>query len=84
MNILKKIRSHLRHFFLNFFGIDIKFVKKNIFNNIETPEYESINCLYRSQGILHIGAHRGSERYVYDWLGKEVIWIEANPRIFSE
>ena len=84
MNILKKIRSHLRYFFLNFFGVDIKFVKKNIFKNIETPEYESINCLYRSQGILHIGAHRGSERYVYDWLGKEVIWIEANPTIFNE
>ena len=33
---------------------------------------------------MHIGAHRGSERFVYDWLGKEVIWIEANPIIFSE
>ena len=26
----------------------------------------------------------GSERFMYDWLGKEVIWIEANPKIFNE
>ena len=84
MNIFKIIRSYFRDFFLYFLGVDIKFVKKNIFKNTETPEYESINCLYKSEGILHIGAHRGSERFVYDWLGKEVIWIEANPRIFSE
>lgn len=84
MNILKKIRSHFRDFLFNFLGVDIKFVKKNIFKNTETPEYESINCLYRSNGILHIGAHRGSERFMYDWLGKEVIWIEANPKIFNE
>ena len=84
MNILKKIRSDFRDFLFNFLGVDIKFVKKNIFKNTETPQYESINCLYRSNGILHIGAHRGSERFMYDWLGKEVIWIEANPKIFNE
>ena len=35
-------------------------------------------------GILHLGAHRGSESAVYEYFGKKVIWVEANPKIFLD
>lgn len=35
-----------------------------------------------SGGILHLGAHTGQEREIYRALGKSVIWVEANPRVF--
>ena len=38
----------------------------------------------KSNGILHIGAHRGSEAPIYYWFGKDVIWIEANPKIYDD
>ena len=84
MIFLKNIRQNLRLFISKFFKVDLKFIKKNIYKNKETPSYDSINCLLKSNGVLHIGAHRGSERFVYDWLGKKVIWVEANPKIFNE
>ena len=37
-----------------------------------------------SSGILHIGAHRGTEASAYDWLHKKVLWIEANPTISED
>ena len=37
-----------------------------------------------SSGILHIGAHRGTEASAYDWLHKKVLWIEANPAISED
>ena len=37
------------------------------------------NC----SGILHLGAHRGVEAEVYNWFGKNVIWIEALPENFE-
>ena len=37
-----------------------------------------------ASGILHIGAHRGSEAAVYDWFKKKVLWVEAIPEIFID
>lgn len=37
----------------------------------------------QSRGILHIGAHTGGEREFYDRIGKKVLWIEANPNIYT-
>ena len=31
-----------------------------------------------------MGAHRGEEAPIYEWFGKKVIWIEANPIIFQD
>ena len=31
-----------------------------------------------------MGAHRGTEAAVYDWLHKKTLWIEANPKIFID
>lgn len=36
------------------------------------------------KGIIHVGAHKGEEVYIYDELGIDnVIWVEANPKIFE-
>ena len=37
-----------------------------------------------STGIIHLGAHRGTEVEIYNWFGKNVIWIEASPEIFEK
>ena len=84
MIFLKKIIQNLRLLISKYLKVDLKLIKENIYRNQETPSYDSIYYLYKSKGVLHIGAHRGSERFVYDWLGKEVTWIESNPKIFKE
>ena len=84
MIFLKKIIQNLRLLISKYLKVDLKLIKENIYKNQETPTYDSIYYLYKSKGVLHIGAHRGSERFVYDWLGKEVTWIESNPKIFRE
>jgi FkbM family methyltransferase len=43
-----------------------------------------LNCINNASGILHLGAHRGTEAEVYNWFGKNVIWVEALPEIFDE
>jgi FkbM family methyltransferase len=54
----------------NFFGRGIRHllhkVKQDIFLN-------------DSFGIIHIGASTGQERFIYDELDLDVVWIEANP-----
>jgi FkbM family methyltransferase len=36
------------------------------------------------KGVVHIGAHKGEEIEIYDELGiEDVVWIEANPKIFE-
>lgn len=51
--------------------------------NQESPKKELVEAMINSSGILHIGAHRGSEAPVYEWFGKKVVWIEANPNIYE-
>ena len=36
------------------------------------------------KGVIHIGAHRGAERHLYGALGLDVIWIEADPKMYAE
>lgn len=82
MNIFSFVKQSIRKFFFNFFSLKISFNKRNINKNLETPNIEIVNYLQKSVGVLHLGAHRGSERFVYDWFGKRVVWIEANPSIY--
>jgi FkbM family methyltransferase len=42
-----------------------------------------LNYQGASTGILHLGAHCGQERNHYQELGKQVLWVEANPEIFK-
>jgi len=46
-------------------------------------DYELLKTINDCKGILHLGAHRGTEAEVYNWFGKNVIWVEALPEIFS-
>ncbi len=48
------------------------------------PSIEEIKCIISSNGILHLGAHRGTEAEVYSWFNKKVLWVEANPKIFDD
>ncbi len=50
----------------------------------DKPNLKHIECILNSRGILHLGAHRGKEAEIYNWLNKKVIWIEAIPEIFEE
>ena len=50
----------------------------------EDIQKEIIDAILHSNGVLHIGAHRGSEAPIYSWFDKPAIWIEANNEIFEE
>ena len=50
----------------------------------QKPNLDLITEIYNSTGVVHMGAHRGGEAPVYDWLHKKTIWIEANPVIFDD
>ena len=58
--------------------------KKNKVHPYSKPSIISLKCILDSSGILHIGAHRGTEAPAYDWLHKKVLWIEANPTISED
>jgi len=75
--ILKKI--------FKFFGYKlIKTQKKKSTNFLNVKNQASLICLAKSKGVLHLGAHKGEEADIYQWLGKKVIWIEAIPKIFDQ
>lgn len=44
---------------------------------------EILDCINNATGIMHLGAHRGSEAEVYNWFGKKAIWFEADPDKFQ-
>ena len=52
--------------------------------NFESPPLKLLEKMRESKGIFHIGAHRGGESPIYEWFGKKVIWVEANPKIFMD
>jgi FkbM family methyltransferase len=41
------------------------------------------NFLKDITGLIHIGAHTGQERELYDSHGCNVLWIEPNPEVFT-
>ena len=43
-----------------------------------------MEALHAAKGIFHLGAHRGTEAAVYNWLHTRAVWIEANPEIFVD
>lgn len=62
----------------------IKIRKPDIPNPYGKIDLKVLKALSECRGVLHLGAHRGSEAEVYNWLGKPVIWFEANPKIYDE
>jgi FkbM family methyltransferase len=71
---------------LQFFGYSLIKINRKLPNSFvnEPPSFEEIRCIVKSSGILHLGAHRGKEAEIYQWFNKKVLWIEANPNIFSD
>lgn len=61
----------------------IKFRKIPEPNPFGKIDINLLNAINESKGIIHLGAHRGVEAEVYNWFGKNVIWIEASPEIFE-
>ena len=39
--------------------------------------------LSKTVGVIHIGASRGQERYIYDKYNLSVVWIEPIPEVFN-
>ena len=63
-----------------------------IYNSKITRDYEAFESIFKtytkkiiakSGGVLHIGAHIGQESELYTSLNVNVIWIEANPKIYE-
>ena len=79
--MIKRVIKHI----LRIFGWKLIRLRKppepNPYSKLDIEVLKSIN---NSSGILHLGAHRGSEAEVYNWFGKKVIWVEALPRIYSQ
>ena len=62
-------------------GFEIRKIRGSFSNPTSQIRNEILpNC----PGILHIGAHIGQEAPIYDQLGLNVIWIEADPVIYDE
>jgi hypothetical protein len=80
--MLKKIIKNI----LNY--LNLRIIKINNFKPIKhpypVPSKLEIELIQKAKGILHVGAHRGTEAAVYDWFNKGVLWIEADPNIFKE
>tara|TARA_B100001059_G_C17703035_1_gene511169 strand:+ start:249 stop:971 length:723 start_codon:yes stop_codon:yes gene_type:complete len=72
----------------NFFGWKLIKIQTHIKKPKEfaypKPNIKDFEILLKSSGILHLGAHRGSEAGIYNWFNKNVLWIEAIPEIFEE
>jgi FkbM family methyltransferase len=47
-------------------------------------DLDLLKPLNNSKGVLHLGAHRGTEAEVYNWFGKKVICFEAIPNIYDQ
>jgi len=81
--MIKFIKYYLKKILYKF---NFKLSKIYIQNeyNLESPDVNLLKTMKNCKGVLHIGAHRGSESAVYEWFGKKVVWIEANPKIFLD
>lgn len=40
--------------------------------------------VFGASGILHLGGHTGQEAKLYSEAAKPVLWVEGDPRLFSE
>ena len=81
--MIKNLKSIIKRLFWKF-GFKIEKVVIPEEYNLTAPELPLLKCLRNSKGILHFGAHRGSEAASYEWFGKKVYWFEANPKIFLD
>ena len=77
------VKSYIKKI-INFYGWNLTKNYKNKSYTNQKPNLELLKALHSSNGIFHMGAHRGTEAAIYNWLHKKTIWIEANPKIFID
>tara|TARA_Y100000389_G_scaffold185934_1_gene205808 strand:- start:767 stop:1480 length:714 start_codon:yes stop_codon:yes gene_type:complete len=46
-------------------------------------DIDVLNAFNECNGIFHLGAHRGVEAEVYNWFGKNTVWVEAMPEMYE-
>ena len=81
MKYLKKILKKI----LRYFDWKLIKIQKTQTSFVhQKPNIEEINCILDSNGILHLGAHRGKESVVYNWFNKKALWIEGYPEIYAD
>ena len=80
MNFFKLFKFFVKKIFF-YYGWKIEKIYIQKEANKTSPDHKELEALSNCKGVFHFGAHRGSEAAVYDWFGKKVIWVEANPRI---
>ena len=70
---------------LNNFGWTLTKIdrKKPLSYNYSKPDLNHIKKIIDSSGVLHLGAHRGSEAEIYNWFNKKVLWVEGYPQIYE-
>ncbi len=81
--MLKNIKFFLKNFFFKFGWIIKKRYNNKSYTN-QKPTIKILEQMNKCNGIVHMGAHRGSEAAIYDWFNKKTIWIEADPIIFTD
>ena len=69
---------------INSFGWELNKIYKNKSYTNQKPNLKLLECLHSAKGIFHLGGHRGTEAAIYNWLHKKTLWIEANPKMFSQ
>ncbi len=79
----KIIKSYIKKI-LKKLGWKLTKIYKNKSYTNATPDKSQVHAILKSKGIIHMGAHRGTEAAVYNWFNKKVIWIESNPHIFED
>jgi FkbM family methyltransferase len=50
----------------------------------QLPAYNPHHYLKHVTGLIHVGAHSGQERYLYAKHNLNVVWVEAQPSVFTE
>ena len=56
-----------------------KLITSSDYNRFGLHPYAVEFLMLQASNILHVGAHYGEEASYYERLGKDVIWVEANP-----
>ena len=82
--MMKKFTKKIIRSILGFFGWKLIKITKHTSPRTHKVDMKMLNCLNNASGIMHLGAHRGTEAETYHWFGKKVIWFEAIPDIFQD
>lgn len=72
---MRKIRNWLKNFSV---------ARRLAYLRMTSVELGIDTFLLNCKCIVHVGANKGQERYLYERLNLRVIWIEALPNIYDE